>query len=222
MMVAVEVRAVLCPDKINTAEWLEVMETAHAVGLGAPPPSCSATSTATGTGRGTCCACARCRSGPAASPSSCRCPSCTWRRRSTSRVSRARARHSARPCSCTRWRGWRSIRVIPNIQASWVKMGPDGAALCLDAGCNDLGGVLMNESITRAAGAMHGQEVCRDRAISRPGHHPRQRGTLYAGAERTHAYGTGALPAQDGRACARRARASATMQAFRGGSARLR
>ena len=50
--------------------------------------------------------------------------------------------------------------VFSNIQASWVKMGPDGAALLLDAGCNDLGGVLMNESITRAAGAMHGQEMC--------------------------------------------------------------
>ena len=48
---------------------------------------------------------------------------------------------------------------ITNIQASWVKMGPDGAAVCLAAGCNDMGGVLMNESITRAAGAAHGQEL---------------------------------------------------------------
>ena len=52
--------------------------------------------------------------------------------------------------------------VITNIQASWVKMGPDGAALCLDAGANDMGGVLMDESITRAAGAVHGQQVCAD------------------------------------------------------------
>ena len=43
--------------------------------------------------------------------------------------------------------------LIPNIQISWVKMGPDGAAACLKAGANDLGGTLMNESITRAAGA---------------------------------------------------------------------
>jgi len=48
--------------------------------------------------------------------------------------------------------------LITNIQTSWVKMGPDGAALCLQAGANDLGGVLMNESITRAAGGAHGQE----------------------------------------------------------------
>jgi FO synthase len=47
--------------------------------------------------------------------------------------------------------------LISNIQTSWVKMGPEGAALCLKAGANDLGGTLMNESITRAAGGVHGQ-----------------------------------------------------------------
>lgn len=47
--------------------------------------------------------------------------------------------------------------VLPNIQTSWVKMGTDGAALCLQAGANDLGGTLMYESITRAAGGSHGQ-----------------------------------------------------------------
>lgn len=50
-------------------------------------------------------------------------------------------------------------RWIPNIQTSWVKMGPAGAQACLRAGVNDLGGTLMNESITRAAGAEFGQEV---------------------------------------------------------------
>ena len=48
--------------------------------------------------------------------------------------------------------------LITNIQTSWVKMGPEGAALCLNAGANDLGGTLMNESISRAAGTQHGQE----------------------------------------------------------------
>ena len=48
---------------------------------------------------------------------------------------------------------------IGSIQASWVKLGLEGAAACLNAGVNDLGGVLMNESISRAAGASHGQEV---------------------------------------------------------------
>ncbi|MDE2563088.1 MAG: 5-amino-6-(D-ribitylamino)uracil--L-tyrosine 4-hydroxyphenyl transferase CofH [Sphingomonadales bacterium] len=47
---------------------------------------------------------------------------------------------------------------IPNIQASWVKLGADGAAAMLQAGANDLGGVLMDESITRAAGGVNGQE----------------------------------------------------------------
>ena len=48
---------------------------------------------------------------------------------------------------------------IDNIQVSWVKCGLDGAARILQAGANDLGGTLMNESISRAAGASHGQEV---------------------------------------------------------------
>ncbi len=48
--------------------------------------------------------------------------------------------------------------LIDNIQTSWVKMGAAGVAACLNAGANDLGGTLMNESITRAAGATHGEE----------------------------------------------------------------
>ena len=48
--------------------------------------------------------------------------------------------------------------LIDNIQTSWVKMGEQGVATCLNAGANDLGGTLMNESITRAAGSDHGQE----------------------------------------------------------------
>ena len=80
------------------------------------------------------------------------------------------------------WRGWCSIRVITNIQASWVKMGPDGAALCLEAGANDMGGVLMDELITRAAGAVHGQQLGAEdmqRLIRAAGRVPRQRTTLY-------------------------------------------
>ena len=47
---------------------------------------------------------------------------------------------------------------IKNIQASWVKLGKEGALSCLNAGVNDMGGTLMNESISRAAGSIHGQE----------------------------------------------------------------
>jgi FO synthase len=74
---------------------------------------------------------------------------------------------------------------IPNIQASWVKMGLQGAARCLQAGVNDLGGTLMNESITRAAGALHGQEMkpqILEATIRRCHRQPRQRTTLYGAA----------------------------------------
>jgi FO synthase len=72
---------------------------------------------------------------------------------------------------------------IANIQASWVKLGPQGAAACLAAGANDLGGTLMNESISRAAGNEHGEELPPERmdeVIRRSGRTPRQRTTLYA------------------------------------------
>jgi FO synthase len=72
--------------------------------------------------------------------------------------------------------------VIENIQTSWVKLGEDGAADCLMAGVNDLGGTLMNESISRAAGADHGQELApqrMDALIKSLGRTPRQRTTLY-------------------------------------------
>ena len=72
--------------------------------------------------------------------------------------------------------------VVNNIQTSWVKMGLEGAMLCLHAGVNDVGGVLMNESITRAAGAKHGQmlqAVSLHKAISAAGRQPVQRTTLY-------------------------------------------
>src|SRR5262252_856742 len=72
--------------------------------------------------------------------------------------------------------------LITNIQTSWVKMGPDGAALCLNAGANDLGGTLMNESISRAAGTQHGQEFppeAMEGLIRQIGRIPVQRDTLY-------------------------------------------
>lgn len=71
---------------------------------------------------------------------------------------------------------------IDSIQCSWVKLGVDGAAAALAAGCNDLGGVLMNESISRAAGASHGQELTVDNLeeVARSaGRTLRRRTTLY-------------------------------------------
>jgi FO synthase len=72
--------------------------------------------------------------------------------------------------------------LIPSIQASWVKLGPTGAAAALQAGANDMGGTLMNESISRAAGAAHGQELApeaMEALIRSIGRQPRQRTTLY-------------------------------------------
>ncbi|MGE3691514.1 MAG: 5-amino-6-(D-ribitylamino)uracil--L-tyrosine 4-hydroxyphenyl transferase CofH [Novosphingobium sp.] len=71
---------------------------------------------------------------------------------------------------------------IDSIQCSWVKLGVPGAAAVLAAGANDLGGVLMNESISRAAGAAHGQEVSVGdlrAAAASAGRPLRQRTTLY-------------------------------------------
>jgi FO synthase len=74
--------------------------------------------------------------------------------------------------------------LITHIQTSWVKMGPEGAALCLNAGANDMGGTLMNESISRAAGTQHGQEFppeAMEGLISGIGRVPVMRDTVYRG-----------------------------------------
>ena len=71
---------------------------------------------------------------------------------------------------------------ITNIQVSWVKLGAQGVAAALRAGVNDLGGTLMNESISRSAGAEHGQEFppeSMEELIRSAGRVPRQRTTLY-------------------------------------------
>ena len=180
-----EIRAVICPDKIKTAQWLEVMTAAHSVGL---------RSTVTimyghveryvhwarhllriralqqQTGGFTefvplpfvpmetpIYLKGRARRGA------------TWRE---AVLMHAIARLALHP-------------VITNIQTSWVKMGSGGAAFCLEAGANDLGGTLMNESITRAAGAVHGQEMppeAMEELIRGIGRIPRQRTTLYGDA----------------------------------------
>ena len=74
------------------------------------------------------------------------------------------------------------FKLINNIQASWVKMGHDAVVASLHAGVNDLGGTLMNESITKAAGASHGQEThpaVMLKMIESAGRTPRLRNTLY-------------------------------------------
>ena len=177
-----EVRAVLCADKINTAQWLEVMEAAHDVRL----PS-TATIMFGHVDRAV-----------------------NWARHLLA-VRELQERtggftefvplafvHMEAPIylkgSARRGPTWRESvlmhavsrltldPLITNIQVSWVKMGPEGASTCLSAGANDFGGSLMNESITRAAGAVHGQEMTPDRIeeiIHRAGRIPQRRNTLY-------------------------------------------
>jgi FO synthase len=72
--------------------------------------------------------------------------------------------------------------LVTNVQASWVKLGPDGVRQALAAGVNDLGGTLMNESISRAAGSEWGQELppeAMEALIRSAGRMPRQRTTTY-------------------------------------------
>jgi FO synthase len=177
-----EIRDIICPDKLRTEEWLNVIGTAHEVGL---------PTTAT------------IMYGHVEQP-------VHWARH-LRRLRALQQRtggisefvplgyvHMEAPL----WRKGRSrsgpsfreavlMHAVPrlalhplirNIQTSWVKMGGAGAAVCLDAGANDLGGTLMNESITRAAGGVHGQELdaaqlqALARGIGRPA---RQRTTLY-------------------------------------------
>ena len=87
---------------------------------------------------------------------------------------------------------------ITNIQASWVKLGPDGVAAALRAGVNDLGGTLMNESISRSAGSEHGQEMppeAMEALIRANGRTPRQRTTLYGDAPAEQRAASFAAPA---------------------------
>jgi FO synthase len=151
-----EIRDIICPDKLRTEEWLNVIGTAHEVGL---------RTTAT------------IMYGHVEQP-------LHWARHLTRRrKGRARSGPSFREAVLMHAVPRLVLHpLIKNIQTSWVKMGSDGAAVCLTAGANDLGGTLMNESITRAAGGVHGQELgaaqlqSLARGIGRPA---RQRTTLY-------------------------------------------
>jgi FO synthase len=177
-----EVRAIICPDKLDTQAWLGVMREAHTIGL---------RSTAT------------IMFGHVDTPRH-------WARHLLE-IRRLQERtggftefvplpfvHMEAPI----WRkglarsgpSWRESLlmhavarlalepVIRHIQASWVKLGREGAIEALHAGADDLGGVLMNESITRAAGGVNGQEMdvaSMEQAIRAAGRTPRQRTTLY-------------------------------------------
>lgn len=181
-----DVRAIICPDKLTTAEWLDVVGTAHEVGLRTTatimfghvetPAHWAAHLLAIRA--------LQARTGgftefvplPFVHMEAPIARKGLTRRGPTFREARlmhAVARLALHP-------------LIPNIQVSWTKLGPRGAAICLTGGANDLGGTLMNESISRAAGSTHGQEFPPDAmetlivAIDRI---PAPRTTLYGPAD---------------------------------------
>ena len=187
-----EVRAVICPDKINTAQWADVMRKAHAVGL-------PATTTI--------------MFGHVDGP-------VNWARhlmvlrdiqKDTGGFTefvplpfvhmgaplflQGRSRRGPTFAETLKMHAVGRIALhgyIDNVQVSWVKLGAEGAKACLRAGCNDLGGTLMNESISRAAGAAHGQEMRPsdlEAMIREIGRTPRRRNTLYGAPERTYSAG---------------------------------
>ncbi|RAI58894.1 5-amino-6-(D-ribitylamino)uracil--L-tyrosine 4-hydroxyphenyl transferase CofH [Roseicella frigidaeris] len=189
-----EIRAIICPDKVNTAEWLEVARTAHGLGL---------RTTAT------------IMFGHVEAP-------LNWARHllalrdlqaetggftefvplpfvhmEAPMYLRGQARRGPTFREALLMHSVARLALHPhitNIQTSWVKMGPAGAALALQAGANDLGGTLMNESISRAAGTQHGQEfppAAMEALIRGIGRVPQQRTTLYGvppGAQAARAY----------------------------------
>jgi FO synthase len=180
-----EVRAVICPDKIKTGQWLEVMEAAHAVGL---------RSTVTimyghvdryeHWARHL----LRIRTLQSRTDGFTEFVPLPFVPMETPIYLKGRARRGPTYREAVLMHAVARLvlhPVITNIQTSWVKMGTGGAAACLKAGANDLGGTLMNESITRAAGAVHGQEMPpenMEELIRSLGREPRQRTTLYANA----------------------------------------
>ena len=119
-------------------------------------PSCSATSTRRRTGSRTSAGSRGSRRIRAASRSSCRCRSCTRTRRSTWRARRAPVPRSRTTSGCTRVARILLDGLIPNIQVSWVKLGVAACQSILRAGANDFGGTLMEETISRMAGAEWG------------------------------------------------------------------
>ena len=180
-----EVRAVICPDKIKTGQWLEVMEAAHATGL---------RSTVTimyghvEHYRHWARHLLRIRALQGRTGGFTEFVPLPFVPMETPIYLKGRARRGAtwREAVLMHAVGRLALHpVITNIQTSWVKMGMGGAAFCLRSGANDLGGTLMNESITRAAGAVHGQEMppaAMEELIRGLGRTPRLRTTLYADA----------------------------------------
>ena len=176
------VRAVLCPDKINSEQWLEVHRAAHSVGLrsnitimfgAVETPDEWATHLL------------RTRELQVETGGFTEFVPLPFVHMATPLFLRGRARKGPTFRETVLMHAISRLHyatLIDNIQVSWVKMGVQGARRILQAGANDLGGTLMDENISRAAGATHGQEMNVETLrnlvspLNRPLH---QRSTLY-------------------------------------------
>jgi FO synthase len=197
-----EVRAVICPDKVTAAEWLEVMHAAHRVGL---------RSTATimfghvDAYRHWARHLLRLAHLQAETGGFTEFVPLPYVHMEAPLARRGLSRSGPTLREALLMHAVARLVLAPrfiNIQTSWVKMGPQGAALALRAGANDLGGVLMNESITRAAGGVNGQMLDAPRMhelAASVGRHARQRDTLYRFAEESSPANASTTPASAAR-----------------------
>ncbi len=180
-----EVRAVICPDKVTTDQWLAVHEAAHAVGLRSnvtmmlghvEEPKHWARHLI------------RAREQQARSGGFTEFVPLPFVHMEAPMWLKGRARSGPTFGETLLIHAVARLALHPRItnnQASWVKLGPEGVAAVLRTGVNDLGGTLMNESISRAAGSEYGQEMppeAMEALIRANGRIPRQRTTLYGDA----------------------------------------
>ena len=178
-----EVREVLCPDKLNTAQWLAVIEAAHGVGL---PTTATIMYGHIDQPRHWARHLWHIRELQARTGGFTEFVPLPFVHMEAPMYLKGRARRGPTFREALLMHAVARLALhglIDNIQASWVKMGEQGIAACLVAGVNDLGGTLMNESITRAAGSGHGQEWApefMERQIKAAGREPRMRTTLYS------------------------------------------
>ncbi len=152
-----DVRAVLCPDKINTEQWLEAHRVAHSVGLNS---NVTIMFGAIEQPRSWARHLMRTRALQQETGGFTEFVPLPFVHMATPIYIKKRSRRGPtfRETLLMHAVGRIAYRgAIDNIQLSWVKLGADGARQLLRAGVNDLGGTLMDENISRAAGASHGQ-----------------------------------------------------------------
>ena len=177
-----EVRKEICPDKLSTAEWLKVVKTAHRLGL---PTTSTIMFGHVDHPRHWARHLIRLRNAQEETGGITEFVPLPFVAREAPIFLKGNARLGPTYREALLMHAVARLvlhTVIPNIQTSWVKMGPMGALESLKSGANDFGGVLMDESITRAAGAKHGQQLSASRMsdlIASINRRPRQRSTLY-------------------------------------------